>query len=76
MGLLDTMAESQEHYKVVIEAAEKSGIFTKFPLSKHDASQKYFNEYIRPHNDSIMSQKELNHTQKVQDFVLMEDVIQ
>jgi hypothetical protein len=52
-GLLDTMAESQEHYKVVIDAAEKSGIFKKFPLSKHQASQGYFNDYIKPSNELI-----------------------
>jgi hypothetical protein len=34
LSLLDTMQESQEHYKIFMEAAEKAGVYSKNAFSK------------------------------------------
>ena len=45
------MSQSKDHYKLVIEAAARSGVFKKQLKSKSQVSSQYFKDYIKPSND-------------------------
>ena len=46
------MTESQEHYRILIDAAEKAGIYNRHPYTRSQMSSQYFKDYIKPANDS------------------------
>ena len=74
--IVETMIESQNQYKMVIDAAETSGVYKRQSLkNKANHSSQYFKGFIKPQNDWLQSQRDKAEQHKLETFVVLDDLV-